>query len=232
MKKYNYTNFKAAHYDLASFPGPKAGEKFIDMDLFDLNGNKVKLSDYLDKPLVAETGSITCPMYTGCISTMEKMSEQFPELNFILVYVREAHPGERTREHQSIKNKLNNAKQVKTLYGDNRTILVDDIDGGFHMTYGPLPNIIYIIDTDGTVLYRGDWNNPEKIPRILETVESKTIHSEKHVVPKAPLTHLTFRTFLQGGFRALWDLVLTVGKLKRKHKNANENYERIEASQS
>lgn len=62
---YNYQHFNPKDYDFSNFKGPKAGEKFIDFEATTLEGNSVSLSDYLDKPIILETGSITCPMYAN-----------------------------------------------------------------------------------------------------------------------------------------------------------------------
>lgn len=224
MDDYNYATFHAKYYDLATFPGPKTGEKLIDMKLYDLKGKEVKISDYLDKPLILETGSLTCPMYTGRIDTMEQMRKQYPDFNFMLVYVREAHPGERTPAHKTLQDKISEAKKIQPSYDDNRTILVDDVAGTFHKAYGPLPNIIYIFNTEGLVLFRGDWNHDETIKDILKTVAQETVHPEAHIVPESSVNGLFLKTLMKGGFKAFWDIALAYPGIRKLHKSADEQY--------
>ena len=56
VKKYNYQHFNVSDYDFKNFKGPKAGERFVDFKATTLEGEIVSLSDYLDKPIVLETG--------------------------------------------------------------------------------------------------------------------------------------------------------------------------------
>ena len=48
-----------------------------------------------------------------------------------------------------------------------RTILVDDVEGTGHELYGTLPNMTYVIDRGGKVLFRSDWTDPPTIERVL-----------------------------------------------------------------
>jgi len=224
MTDYNYKNFKTKFYDLANFPGPKAGEKLIDLHLYDINGKQVMLSGFLDKPIVLETGSITCPMYAKCIPKMENLKDKFPNVGFLLIYVREAHPGERTTEHRTLKQKINLATKTKKLYGENRVILIDNLNGDFHLQYGGLPDMLYIINTEGTVVFRGDWNNPAKVSEVLSTLNKNRIITEEHFEPAKPNPFIMLKALSQGGFIAIWDLIKGIPGLLRLHKKANEAY--------
>jgi hypothetical protein len=42
-------------------------------------------------------------------------------------------------------------------------ILVDNFCGGTHRAYGSLPNMIYLIDRDGIVVYKSDWTDAHEI---------------------------------------------------------------------
>jgi len=228
VEAYNYKNFKAEHYQLDNFPGPKTGEQYIDIDFTDVDGNNVKLSDYLDKPIVLESGSITCPMYSRCVKDMNAIMKAYPDINFLLAYVREAHPGERLGPHKTMAEKNKQAKRLQRIYGEYRTILVDDLEGNFHKHYGMLPNFIYVIDTDGTVLFRGDWNNIDVIKKVLTTIKDKKIHKEAHIKPSGFWQPLTLKTLWQGGIKSFWDILLTMRKLHAAHKVAGEKYDEAE----
>jgi hypothetical protein len=222
--EYNYPRFKPAYYDLSDFSGPKAGEKFIDFDAYGLNGKKVKLSDFLDKPLVLETGSITCPMFVKCIKPMNKLMERYKEVNFIVLYVREAHPGTKTPEHSDLIEKINNAKRNGPLYNDKREIIVDSVNGNAHLKYGAMPNMIYIFDFDGTVLFRGDWNNLKMVEKVLKNIGSRPVITDEHFEPTKPTPNILFPTLLVGGWNALWDFIKGLPGLLVLHYKANKKY--------
>ena len=50
------------------------------------------------------------------------------------------------------------------------TILVDDVAGTGHELYGTLPNMTYVIDRGGKVLFRSDWTDPPTIERVLDYI--------------------------------------------------------------
>ncbi len=51
--KYNYSNFNPEYYNLSEFPGPKAGDNCINVELHDLDGRTTSIAEFLDKPVVA-----------------------------------------------------------------------------------------------------------------------------------------------------------------------------------
>lgn len=222
---YNYKNFKTEFYDLAKFPGPKAGENFIDIELHTLTGESTSIGNYLDKPLVIETGSLTCPMYLTCIPQMEKIRQEFSDINFLLVYVREAHPGEKMKKHSSLSEKTNAAHKIQGTYNDNRTILVDSIGGDFHKHYGLLPNLVYVIYPQGKVIFRGDWNNPEKLKEVLHSIDQNKIFTREHFEPAKPNPAVVIKALSKGGFIAIWDFIINIPGLLRLHKKADEKYQ-------
>ncbi len=89
---------------------------------------------------------------------------------FIFVYAREAHPGENYPAHQTLEQKLDQARSLQTVLDVRRTILVDDVEGTGHELYGTLPNMTYVIDRGGKVLFRSDWTDPPTIERVLDYI--------------------------------------------------------------
>ena len=51
-----------------------------------------------------------------------------------------------------------------------RSMLVDDIEGTVHHAYGTLPNMTYILDTGGTILYRASWTDERTIRMALDQI--------------------------------------------------------------
>lgn len=56
---------------------------------------------------------------------------------------------------------------MNTLENDQRLVLVDDLEGTVHRAYGALPNYVDIIDPQGTVVFRSDWNKPKAVREAL-----------------------------------------------------------------
>lgn len=79
---------------------------------------------------------------------------------FFIVYVREAHPGENYPHHSSLEQKIAHAKKLRELEKIHEIpILLDDFQGSTHYAYGLLPNMVYLIDREGTVVYKSDWSD-------------------------------------------------------------------------
>jgi hypothetical protein len=100
------------------------------------------------------------------------MAKKYTDLgfNFIFVYTREAHPGENFPAHQTLEQKLDHARSFQQVLDVQRTILVDDVEGTGHELYGTLPNMTYVIDRGGKVLFRSDWTDPPTIEKVLDYI--------------------------------------------------------------
>ena len=124
------------------------------------NGEYVALAEmWRDKPLVLETGSVTCPIFSGKGVTMDGLFEEYGDRATIaLLYVREAHPGILRPAHKDMADKITVAGSLNLL----RPVLVDKHGGELHRAIGVHPNMVYIIGTDGRVAHYSLWNNPEE----------------------------------------------------------------------
>ena len=226
---YNNPRFQVKQYDFDLFVGPAAGEKFKDFTLSDLEtGEAVKLSDFAGKWVVFETGSSTCSMYTKNILEMGAVAKNFPDVEFLLVYVREAHPGERLHQHKNYDEKVRAAKLLKPRYGENRRVLVDTYEGEFHRAYGAMPNILYVIRPDGTIHYRCNWATVDSLREALQrrdelhTVENADMHSLK----TSRGLYITIRTMWTGGALALYDFVKAGPQMEIRHKEVDDHYKK------
>lgn len=226
---YNNSRFRVVDYNFDTFVGPAAGEKYIDATFTDLeSGDEVKISDFDGKWLVIETGSSTCSMYTKNIVTYKDIVSEFPDVEFVMVYVREAHPGERLGPHQTMEDKIKSAKLVAPRYKEFRRVLVDDLEGTFHRAYGAMPNVVYIIRPDGTIHYRCNWAAPHLIQAALQDRENY------HKVENAPTAELRatrsmphmMRTMWTGGFIALYDFFKNAPLTVAKHIQIDRYYEK------
>ena len=226
---YNAPRFTVKQYDWDVFVGPAAGDPVKDYDFTDLDaGRTVKLSDFKGKWAVLETGSSTCSMYTKNIPDMDSLAQEFPDVEFLVIYVREAHPGERLHQHKSQGEKLEAARLLKPRYKEFRRILVDSYEGDYHRAHGAMPNTIYVIRPDGTVHYRCNWATTEALRVALSerdrfhTLENADVKSLK----AARGLGVTLRTMWTGGFLALWDFIMATPQLHKRHALVDEYYEK------
>ncbi len=188
-KNYNYSSFdreqlrKELNGKLMN--GPKAGEEAPNFELPSLEGKKVRLSDYEGRNVVLTFGSATCPMTAGSIRGLNRLHEQYSDedVQFLFVYVREAHPGEDLPAHRSLDDKAEAAELFREEEGVEVPILVDKLEGKVHRQYGGWPNSTYLIDKSGRVAFRAVWTRPSVIEEALEELlENQEESGEEHAV--------------------------------------------------
>ena len=228
---YNYSEFKPKYYNFFDFKGPKPGEKASDFEAYTLEGDKIKLSDYFGSWIVLESGSFSCPMYVGNIVDMNTVAKEFKDVQFLVLYVREAHPGSNVPAQNSIEEKIKHAARLPGEENENRTILVDTIDGHAHNLYGSFPDMVYIINPEGTVVFRGDWNMPTEVRKVLSHGRDE-IHKRDHYEPGKPSIPLAFRVLVRAGLNSLWDFTIGLPELLSMHKNVDKAYEEGTSSET
>ena len=90
-----------------------------------------------------------------------------------MVNVREAHPGQSIPQPRSDAEKLGRAIRLHALHGFDFEVAADDIDGSLHRALGTKPNSAYLLDRDGTILFRAHWaNDTAGLAAALEAVKS------------------------------------------------------------
>ncbi len=219
----NYDVFDPELIPLHVFTGPEVGDKAPDFEAVTTDGRKVSLSDFSGKTVILEMGSYTCPMYHGDIDAMNQLRQKFPDAVFLVLYIREAHPGEKIHGHDSMADKISIAKKVQGNPSENRTVLIDNIDGTIHQAYGALPNSVHVINATGIVAFRSDWNNVVMVDRILTELQenSDAISLIEHFPKKPPLlTKNGVPVLFRGGWRAIWDMIVAVPGMIKAHKRA------------
>ncbi len=113
---------------------------------------------FLNKPVLFVFGSMTCPMTASAAPSVRELYREFGErVDFIMLYVREAHPGEYYAQAGSIEEKLDNARALKELYEIRWTVAADSINGDLHRALDPKPNSAFLMSNDGTILFRSLW---------------------------------------------------------------------------
>lgn len=196
---YNYPRFHVRYYDFNRFFGPKPGERFPLEELArpDLGGQWVLL----------ETASLTCPMYARHLAGMDELQARYPDVNFLALYVREAHPGERVPQHKTLAEKRGRAQAARRLLGEKRPILVDSLEGALHRRLGSYPNMLYLIRPDGIIAYRSDWAEPEEIEAVLKIRTPRLLFPRDRVRVQIPSPLIVFRVLFLGGWLAVLDFI-------------------------
>ncbi len=218
---YNYARFRSARYDLAAFDGPVVGDPMPDVGLEDLDGQRRSFADYRGQTLVVETASITCPMYVKGIGPMTELARRHGDVAFVVLYVREAHPGERLGPHRGRADKREAAERLAPTLGEKREVLIDDLGGTAHKALGAFPNMVYIAGPDGRVRFRSDWADPSAVAEVLADTASPDLLATSHRPPAKPSPVTAVRTLLTGGWVALFDFVRALPSLLAQHRRAD-----------
>ena len=172
ISRYNYKRFAGSQYRFGRFDGPKKGQPAPDLKFLDIDGTPRSLAEFKGKFTVIETGSITCPQFVSHIAAMNTLAQRYTNMAFITIYVREAHPGSKIPPHTCTADKQDLAERLCNEENEQRTILVDTLEGETHKILGAWPNMIYIIDPSGTVVFRSLWNNPEVIANVVQCLDA------------------------------------------------------------
>jgi len=215
---YNYAHFSLDNRTMDRLGGADVGEAAPDFTATRLDGTEVALSDYRGKPVVLETGSLTCPMYAGRIDAMNALVSRFPDIAFLVLYVREAHPGERIGPHRTRADKIANALRTVNEDGEARTILVDDEVGTAHQRYGAMPNTVHVIDAEGVVVFRAMWNDPDAVETVLRRMQAGQDPGPVATRFQPAGAGVLFRVLHRAGRRALWDFATSLGRLVWLHR--------------
>lgn len=177
-----------------------------DFFLFDTAGIQHSLYQYLGngKPVILISGSYTCPQFRNSLATI------IPQLNIIygsaitiiVVYTLEAHPempwnspyaygpwvlginttaGISFAQHQTYGDRLAMMDTTLAVYPTNCTFLADDTCNTWLNTFGPAPNMGYVLSETGIV--RGKfplvWNDRVEFFRTIDT-ELNILSAQTH----------------------------------------------------
>ena len=220
MKTYNYRHFGPEYYDFETFDGPRPGDEAPDFEATTLHGERVHLSDFEGSWVVLETGSLTCPITDSKVRAMDRLARRFADVEFVLLYTREAHPGEHVDAHESFEGKLERARQFAEDYDVERTVLVDDVEGTAHRQFGGMPNSVHVVNTDGVVVMRGDWNHVQTVEDVLERRDPNRLY-RREIYRGRPLFRTRkkgiVRVLLESGPRAVWDFIKHMPTLGYMH---------------
>ena len=192
---------------------PRAGDPFPNVELVKTDGERISSSDALaGRPLLLVFGSVSCPMTVGSIPSLKRLYEDYGQrVNFMTLYVREAHPGENVPQADSLQKKLDHARTLQQLEKIPWTVAVDDVDGTLHRALDTKPNAAYLVATDGTIVFRSLWAGDETgLRKALDAVAQGK-------APKRSQSRAMFGPLMQGigWFREVLRRRVSVARISR-----------------
>ena len=119
------------------------------------------------------------------MAEVESLREKYQnQAEFVIVYIKEAHPGDEWQvddntegdvvytQPNSFEARMDLAKTFIDKMDVETPTLVDDIQNTAMACYAAWPERLYVIETDGTIAYKGDMGpfgfQPEKVESYLE----------------------------------------------------------------
>ena len=131
-----------------------------------LDGGSIQIGGDREQPLLVVTGSITCPMTDSAMPVIDALHEEFGErVEFVLLNVREAHPGAHFLQPVTDEEKLGHVRSLKERYDVPFTIAVDALDGELHQRLDGKPNAAFLFDATGEVVFRAQWARDDRLIR-------------------------------------------------------------------
>lgn len=191
---------------------PIVGEPAPDFTAIDRDGNRIRLSDFLGTTVVLETGSRNCPIFTMAMGRMNDLATQFPTITSIALYVRPTPLSLALlsrRDDLEIGTLRECAEYARwKMDHDNRTIIIDHmVDPASHEMYEAQPNMLYVIDRHGTVVYSSDWllrefYAPHEVEQVLGALEGR---SEERKTSELSFPFPRLNQFVRQGWKTFWN---------------------------
>ena len=223
---YNYRAFSFAlegdAFERFLRDAPQLGAPAPNFELPDLEGRHHRLADWRRKPVVIEFGSYTCPIFCGHSPAMEQLAARHPEAASVVVYTREAHPGDSVPAHATVAEKTRAAHRLMEDLKIGRLVLVDDLDGTVHRTYGTAWDTVFVLDAAGAVVLRRGWNDPAQVAVALDALRAGRPVKVESIDLAPPGDSAGFgHGLLRGGRQALLDFYQSAPRSVREQLEAS-----------
>lgn len=132
-------------------------------------------------------------MTAGSVEPLRKLHALWGDrVSFLDVLIRQAHPGPNVPAYRDFAQKMDEAERFQREEMIPYPLLVDDVPGTVHQTYGGLADPTYIIDADGHVSYYNMWTHAPTLDRALQelfaqggrgTVLGEAVDRTPHILP-------------------------------------------------
>ena len=132
----------------------------FDLELVD--GDRLRSADLATsgRPLLLAFGSRTCPVTESSMAGLIDLYERYGKsIRFVMVQVREAHPGASIPQPRTMEQKRTHAMDLRAQSRLPFEVAVDDLEGGLHLTLGSRPNSLFVVSSQGTILLSAQWAN-------------------------------------------------------------------------
>jgi hypothetical protein len=218
--RYNYDRFcremRPSHSAEQWHHSPEPGDEAPGFELESLAGETVKLSDFKgSRNVVVTFGSATCPQTAASIGGLRSLAREFSgsQVEFLFLYVREAHPGADLPPHRSMEDKARAALLLREQEKINFPILIDELGGATHRKYGALPNASFIVDQSGRIAYRSLASHGPSLGAAIEEllerekesgIQHAVVHGGEDAIAPSLKTFLNaYRAIERGGYDAV-----------------------------
>jgi hypothetical protein len=192
---------------------PRPGDRLPEFDLPLVDGGRLRSLDLLDgKPVLLFTASFTCPMTASSNPLLNELHAEFGgDVRFVMLHVREAHPGEQRDQPHSAEEKMRHARDLQQRDDLPWPIAVDDPEGTVHRALDEKPNAAYLIDSAGEIVFRSLWAGDQAgLREALESVANgqrpSPAESTRRLVPVARGVGMMREMLRHAGPRAERDL--------------------------
>ena len=154
--RYDHVTARILWEDLDfSSRAAQPGQLIPTFDLLTTRRRRLCNTDLLGRPFLLFTGSITCPMAASANIFLKRLhAELGADIAFVMLYVREAHPGENWPQPRTLEEKLEHARALEIRDDLPWPIAVDDVEGTVHRALDARPNVAYLADANGKILFR------------------------------------------------------------------------------
>lgn len=187
------------------------GDRLPDATLFNLDGQEVSLRSLAPgRPIALVTGSTTCPATASAMPDLKGLEERYGDrVQFVLLQVREAHPGAEVDQPNTLEDKVRHAQLMRDVYAVGWPVLVDDIKGTLHRQLDTEPNSLHIIGADGEILYRALFAGDAGVENAIAAVaagEELTKKSSQSLFPVLKSVGFMHDTVARAGAGAYLDM--------------------------
>jgi len=140
--------------------GPAPGQRMPEVERETVDGERVRIGGRREKPMLLAFGSLTCPMTHAAIPVLQGLYERYgDQIDFVTLYVRECHPGEKIPQPTTYEQKREYARRLRDDHGIPWPVVVDDLEGTLHQQLDPKPSAAYLVDPRGVVMFRSLWSD-------------------------------------------------------------------------
>jgi hypothetical protein len=153
-------------------PGDAVGP----FDLATTRGGRFRSADLPadGRPVLLAFGSRTCPITESAADGLKDLHGRFGRrVRFVMLAVREAHPGEAIPQPHTAEEKAHHARALEAHHALPFEVAIDDLEGTLHRRLGSRPSSAFLLDPAGTVLFRAQWSNETgALAEALEAVDA------------------------------------------------------------